>query len=470
MAFVDRVLTLKLATDVGDINAKMTSTGSSMGRLAGQVAGFAKATAIGLALEGIDQAIGRFGKGIEDARAYRNTLAGLNLVLGNIGVTGGEAADVVDRINARSLDLGFDDVETLSAFQDLVNLTGDADAALVVLEATFDRSRAEGKELNTALEETVRLFRGGTRQMDLFGIKADEIPDGLSAVDEGLWLVNEALGQYDTAAEDFATSTDGMLERVGTMSDRLFATLGEEVLKLGDQLLPVLVDDVLPALGEAFATVQPFLQDAAAAVGELFGAFAELWDSLEPAREALAPIVEILGSAWVLALETITELIRGLAQVFSGDFTGALDTFRQAAAGLFDPIIDAVRGGLNTIIDLWNSLALPGFSIDLPKIEVGPVTVFDGGAFQLWPSVGLPNIPRLASGGIVTAPTLALIGESGPEAVVPLDRGGGMTGGDVIVNITGDPRVVEAAVVSALRRVGRGSVRVDPFRPGLGAR
>src|SRR5690606_24376810 len=34
-----------------------------------------------------------------------------------------------------------------------------------------------------------------------------------------------------------------------------------------------------------------------------------------------------------------------------------------------------------------------------------------------------PRVPAMASGGIVTRPTLALIGEAGPEAVVPLDRG-----------------------------------------------
>ena len=36
------------------------------------------------------------------------------------------------------------------------------------------------------------------------------------------------------------------------------------------------------------------------------------------------------------------------------------------------------------------------------------------------------GIPALAKGGIVTGPTLALIGEAGPEAVVPLDKLGGM--------------------------------------------
>ena len=38
------------------------------------------------------------------------------------------------------------------------------------------------------------------------------------------------------------------------------------------------------------------------------------------------------------------------------------------------------------------------------------------------------EIPALAEGGIVTGPTLALIGEAGPEAVVPLGKGGGMGG------------------------------------------
>ena len=42
-------------------------------------------------------------------------------------------------------------------------------------------------------------------------------------------------------------------------------------------------------------------------------------------------------------------------------------------------------------------------------------------------------MPRLAEGGIVTQPTVALIGEAGSEAVVPLKKGMGM--GDITVNI-----------------------------------
>jgi hypothetical protein len=48
----------------------------------------------------------------------------------------------------------------------------------------------------------------------------------------------------------------------------------------------------------------------------------------------------------------------------------------------------------------------------------------------------LAGIPKMADGGIVNQPTLALIGEAGSEAVVPLDRMGGM-GTTVNVNVAG---------------------------------
>ena len=46
------------------------------------------------------------------------------------------------------------------------------------------------------------------------------------------------------------------------------------------------------------------------------------------------------------------------------------------------------------------------------------------------------DVPRMAEGGIVDSPTLALIGEAGSEAVIPLDKMGGM-GTTVNVNVAG---------------------------------
>jgi hypothetical protein len=47
------------------------------------------------------------------------------------------------------------------------------------------------------------------------------------------------------------------------------------------------------------------------------------------------------------------------------------------------------------------------------------------------------NLPKLAEGGIVNSATVAMIGEAGPEAVIPLNRMGSMGGTYVTVNVSG---------------------------------
>jgi hypothetical protein len=69
------------------------------------------------------------------------------------------------------------------------------------------------------------------------------------------------------------------------------------------------------------------------------------------------------------------------------------------------------------------------------------------------------TIPAMANGGIVTGPTLALIGEAGPEAVVPLSALGNM-GGGVTVNVNGGISTsaeIGQAVVNAIRAYNRTS-------------
>lgn len=74
---------------------------------------------------------------------------------------------------------------------------------------------------------------------------------------------------------------------------------------------------------------------------------------------------------------------------------------------------------------------------------------------------------KMATGGFVTGPTFALVGEAGPEVVMPLDwfesRYG--SGGAQVVNITvtsADPEAVVEAIRRYTRRNGplSASVRV----------
>ena len=56
---------------------------------------------------------------------------------------------------------------------------------------------------------------------------------------------------------------------------------------------------------------------------------------------------------------------------------------------------------------------------------------------------------KLAEGGLVTSPTVALVGEAGPEMVIPLSKMGNMGGGNIVVNnyITG---VVDQTMIEKL--------------------
>jgi phage-related minor tail protein len=75
------------------------------------------------------------------------------------------------------------------------------------------------------------------------------------------------------------------------------------------------------------------------------------------------------------------------------------------------------------------------------------------------PTITLPRIPQLADGGIVDKPTIALIGEAGPEAVVPLGRGG--TGSTININVSAgmgaNGNQIGQQIVEAIRRYERAS-------------
>jgi len=112
---------------------------------------------------------------------------------------------------------------------------------------------------------------------------------------------------------------------------------------------------------------------------------------------------------------------------------------------LFKTLMDTVKTIFNGIASLWNN-SIGKIQIKIPDIKGLP------GRGQTF---GVPKIPMLAEGGIVTSATLAVVGEKGPEAVIPLNRAGefGMGGGgNVTIHVNGgDPN----AVVDALRKYYR---------------
>jgi hypothetical protein len=120
----------------------------------------------------------------------------------------------------------------------------------------------------------------------------------------------------------------------------------------------------------------------------------------------------------------------------------------------FKTLLTIVKTIFNGIASAWNN-TVGRISFKAPSWVPG----FGGKGFEV------PNIPMLAAGGIVTSPTLAMIGEAGPEAVVPLSRAGefGMGGGgNVTINVQGgDPQAVVDALRTYMFRNGSVPIRVS---------
>jgi len=144
------------------------------------------------------------------------------------------------------------------------------------------------------------------------------------------------------------------------------------------------------------------------------------------------------------------------------------ETFREFVDKLFDAIttgvefsLDLIKGYLNGVLGfyktifngiarLWNS-TIGKLSFTVPDWVPG----FGGKGFSV------PRIPELAQGGIVTSPTVALIGERGPEAVIPLNRANNM--GNITVNVysTVADATFPDKIVNALRQYNRRSGVID---------
>lgn len=125
---------------------------------------------------------------------------------------------------------------------------------------------------------------------------------------------------------------------------------------------------------------------------------------------------------------SITGILGGVLNVIRGLFGGAFDYMRWVAANAFDYLL-ALPGrlaGLGAgLASMLGSAARQGINAMLGVLEGGLNAAIRGANRILGLVPGVPtlpsvNLPRLAKGGIVNGPTLALIGEAGPEAVVPL--------------------------------------------------
>lgn len=131
----------------------------------------------------------------------------------------------------------------------------------------------------------------------------------------------------------------------------------------------------------------------------------------------LSGLWKSVQDVWGNIKAIFSNIIGFIDNVFSGNWSAAWGNVVSIFGNVFGELANIAKAPINAVISVINMV--------LSKINEMKISIPD------WvPGVGgktlgfnIPQIPMLATGGIATAPTLAMVGEGGePEAVLPLSK------------------------------------------------
>ena len=323
-----------------------------------------------------------------------------------------------------------------SGYFDAEKQTGAYNQALGVSSQQQMRSGDAAAEFNKKFKETEKQVGGAKKEVDSF---AGALKDKLS---EAVDTAKEKLADAKTEFSNFATS----------VSDAVLGAL-----------------DFNKALEDGKYGFKGFLDSLRKQVKGIEDYSTNLQTALASglSEDALAFVLDAGSEA---GAKIASELVKGGQTAI--DETNALVEAAQAAADKVG--LQAAERWYKTGVDQAQFI-VDGLEAELTKLTPKLMAKMDQIAAKMKRSVNIDvvvtervnkivstissGIPKMANGGIVTGPTLALIGEAGPEAVVPLSQMGNMaTGGGVTINVTGGLSTsaeIGQSVVNALRAYSR---------------
>jgi hypothetical protein len=234
-------------------------------------------------------------------------------------------------------------------------------------------------------------------------------------------LVNEAMSLLDTqtAAQE---ALDAAVEKYGITVEELGPKWAQQEM---DKKALDLVQSwkLLNAAGVDVTTL-------IAKMGPDLNAFVQ--ESIKAGTaipEAMRPMIEQMISAGQLLDEN------GNAYASVED---AGISFAQTMSEQFETLIEKIDRMVNALLGIDD--------VRVPTVHVPVEYDYPHGGPEV-PGGGSDGVPGMAAGGIVTRPTLAVVGEAGPEAVVPLDQWASRqgAGGEQTIHV---PLVVDGRVLA----------------------
>ena len=325
--------------------------------------------------------------------------------------------------------------KTREAFEGTSGATGAYNEDLRRSAQQTMRMADEAGIFNKKFKDTETAAGGAKKEVESY---AKALKEGLT---DALDNAKDALDDAKTAFNDFATSVADGIKSAFSFADAQAA--GEET-------------------GAGFLDG---LRTQVAGVKEYARKIQELLDK-NLSKDALAKVLESGAQAGMAIAD---QLIAG-GQTAIDETNALVDSANAAAEKVgMNAASKWYQGGIDTAQKM-----VDGIQLQLDKLTPKLMEKMDAIAAKMKRTVDIDvrvtetvnkivttiaggGIPKMAEGGIVSRPTLALIGEAGPEAVVPLSKMNA-GGGDVNININGGLATsaeIGQTVVNALRAYSR---------------
>ena len=406
--------------------------------------------ALGVALVGATKAA------MEDQAAQAELARTLSI---SASATDAQIASNEELISKMSLASGIADDALRPALASLARGTKDLGTAQDALSLAMDISTATGTDLTTVSDALAKAYQGNMK-----GLRALS-PEMATLIKEGADLntVMDVLGgTFGGATATAAGTAEGQMKRFGIAISEAKENIGAALIPVVEKALPLLtamgswaqentttflvIAGVIGGIGIAIlaanAAIRIWTLGTQIATAAQF-----LWNAALTANPLGLIVVGIAAVIAIIAIlytkfEGVRKVVDNVFGFIKEAVIGTVDvitTYVQTVLGVYKTIF-------NTIAKLWNN-TIGKLSFEFPSWVPG----LGGKGFSV------PNIPMLGDGGIVSSPTLAMIGERGPEAVIPLNRAGGM-GGNYTINVNGglaSSAEIGQSVVNAIRAFNR---------------
>ena len=259
---------------------------------------------------------------------------------------------------------------------------------------------------------------------DGFTETGDAIMNILSTIFTGLLDLTVAVLKviWDTIVAIFQAIWDGIVA--------IFTPIGEWFAERWNDITTVLAD-VAKWFGDMFQKAWNALTNVFSSIGTWFG---ERWNDV---TTALSNVATWFGNIFRSAFDAVKNAFSSIGSFFSGVWSTVQSIFVNAGQMVGDAVGGAFRSAVNAVLGTSENV-VNGF-IGMINGVLDTVRGLPGLGWV--GSVGYVSLPRLARGGIVDSPTVAMIGEAGKEVVMPLENTG-------FLQTMG--RIVGGAVVNAL--------------------